>query len=443
MTINRKGRKKAVCLFSSAGLGELGLKANDIDIVASNELLKDRHNLYQVNFPKTKCFDGDIWKVKDDIVDFYKKSCKEELFLLYATPPCQGMSTNGAGKLLDEVRRGNRKEIDERNRLIIPTLDVIKKLQPKWIIFENVPNMQNTIINDENDNFVNIMDYIKSELGEEYTGIGEVVACSDYGIPQQRKRLITIYTRDPEGIKYFKQNGSFFPEHEKGDEVTLRDAIGQLPSLDSSEGKNSAESFHPLHMVPIMKEDKYWWVSHTREGQTAYNNQCVNEKCMFDKNPLHKDVTAKERSKSNNKTAYNCLKCGSLLPRPSLIDKNTKERRLIKGFHSAYRRMKWDKPAHTITQNFQFEASDNKLHPEQNRVLSTYEALILQTIADYEYNFEVNGKVISRSFFSKIIGESVPPKLIDIICKKMIGLSTEGNKKFDLSETNRQMSLLA
>lgn len=430
----------AICLFSSAGIGELGIKANNLNIVASNELIAERHALYKENYPETECFDGDIWKRKNDIVSYYLQNHDEELFLLYATPPCQGMSSNGAGRLMQEVRHGNRSHIDERNRLIIPTIEIIKKLKPRWVIMENVPNMRHTFINDEHDNIVNIMEYIENNLGVEYIGKGEVLACSDYGIPQQRKRLITIYTRDSKGKDYFKKNGNtFFPVGERQKPVTLKDAIGHLPPLDSKAGSECAKDFHELHYVPIMKEEKYWWISNTPEGNTAYNNQCVSETCLYKGNELHRDTNEDGRAQSSKNTPIYCKKCGSLLPRPSMVDKKTGERRLIKGFHSAYRRMEWDRPAHTLTQNFQFEASDNKVHPEQNRVLSTYEALILQTITDYNYTFEIKGKKISRSLFARIIGESVPPKLIDIICRKMLDLSFGVSSTLQ-SNTENQMT---
>ena len=275
------------------------------------------------------------------------------------------------------------------------------------------------------------MDYIQKRLGNEYVGKGEVVSCDDYGIPQTRKRLITIYTRHHAGIAYFRaNNNTFFPEAEKGRKVTLRQAIGHLPPLDARAGFESAKHFHSLHFVPLMKEEKYWWVCNTPEGETAYNNQCVNPNCRNSDNPLHRDVHSDGRWQSNKETPIYCVACGYLLPRPSMIDKQTGERRLLKGFHSAYRRMEWDRPAHALTQNYQFEASDNKIHPDQNRVLSIYEALVLQTIADYEYNFELKGELIPRSLFAEIIGESVPPKLIEFICDKIITIS---DKKWDLA----------
>ncbi|XZH99037.1 DNA cytosine methyltransferase [Clostridium perfringens] len=426
--------KKAICLFSSAGIGELGIKANNIDIVISNEKIKDRHDLYSINYKNTKCFTGDIWTEKDKIINYYKENFgSEELFLLYATPPCQGMSSNGAGKLLSEIRKGRRKPIDERNRLIIPTMEIIRILKPKWVIFENVENMLNTIINDENNEYINIMDYIKKNLGEEYLGVGEVVNCADYGIPQTRRRLITIYTRGEKGKKYFNKYKTFFPNEEKTHKdkwITLRDAIGNLPPLQAEKGKESRVDINPYYYVPISKPERLWWISNTKEGDTAYNNQCVNPKCLYQGNQLHGSNTENGLHKSNKDTPIYCEKCGSLLPRPTMVDKHTGKLRLISGYDSAYRRMEWDKPAGTLTQNFQVDSSDKKLHPEQNRVLSIYEALILQTINQYNYIFEINGKKITKNLFVKIIGESVPPKLIDIICNKILSIEKmQFNKK--------------
>ena len=172
-----------------------------------------------------------------------------------------------------------------------------------------------------------------------------------------------------------------------------------------------------------MSPEKYWWVSHTPEGETAFNNQCVNPLCKFEGNYRHMDVVQDGRWQSSKSTPIYCEKCGELLPRPSLLDKKTGERRLIRGFHSSYRRMEWDKPSRALTSNFPFEASDNKIHPSQNRVLSTYEALLIQTIADYPYLWEVGGREASRTLVAHVIGESVPPKLIDFIASKIIRIS--------------------
>lgn len=415
--------REAVSLFSSAGIGELGIKNNGIRIVVSNEMLENRHELYQKNFPKAICVTGDIWKNVENICNIYRENATEnELFLLYATPPCQGMSTNGAGTLLKGIREGNKPKIDERNRLIIPTMDIATRLHPRWFLMENVPNMRNTVIDDENGEYINIIDYVKKRLGDEYVGAAQVVSCSDYGIPQVRKRLITVFTRDSVGKEYFHLFGTFLTDFEKEPEITLRQAIGDFPPLDATQGKNADYAFNKYHYVPVMNPEKYWWIENTPEGNTAYNNQCVNPECRYQYNGMHIDKQTDGIWHSNSETPIFCEKCGSLLPRPSVIDKKTGERRLLKGFHSAYRRMKWDEPAPAITQNFIYEASDNKVHPSQNRVLSIYEALVIQTVADYDYDFTINGKDITPAMFAQVLGESVPPKLIDRIVHKMLNI---------------------
>jgi len=137
----------AINLFSSGGIGDLALISNNIDILTANELLEERAEVFEFNFPDTKMLCGDIWKLKEEIISETKINLSgKESDGLYATPPCQGMSKNGRGKLLNGIRKGLKPESDERNRLIIPTLSIAKELKPRLIIFENVPEMGNTII---------------------------------------------------------------------------------------------------------------------------------------------------------------------------------------------------------------------------------------------------------------------------------------------------------
>ena len=425
-------RKKynVLSLFSSAGIGELGIKACGMDILLSNELLRSRCELYQENYPETKSICGDIWLLQDEICKEWERFDVGSPFLIYATPPCQGMSFNSVGKRLNEIRKGKAPKDDPRNRLIIPTIQLAKKLQPEWLLLENVQEMQNTIIPIEEELYKNIIDYIRDELGHDYVGGPEVVNCADYGIPQTRIRLITIFTRSKKGKEYYKRNGSFMPtktHSEKGSSstkkwVTLREAIGNLPALSADEG-NNADPHIPLHIVPIMKEDKFWWVKHTPYNESAYNNQCVE--CGYSDNPRHGMTFKDGRHISKKDTPIYCEKCGSLLPRPTMFDKSTGKRRRIKGFDSAYRRMIWDAPAGTITRNFQEVASDKKIHPTQNRTLSIYEATILQTISDYNYKFSIGGRAISLNACCQVIGESVPPRLIEMICNNIIEIEGE------------------
>ncbi len=424
----------AISLFSSSGIGDLGLKANGINTIIGCELLEERMNLFRNNYPNAKCFQGDIWSLKDEIIEYYNASYTEPPFLILATPPCQGMSSNGMGKMLNDYRKGLRPKMDERNRLIIPALDIIKALRPKWVILENVANMTNTLIYDENNELINIIDYIKRTLGDNYFGEPTVIDAADYGVPQHRKRLITVLSRNDneKAKKAFSVNGKILPNytHSMDDTlftqhwVTLREAIGELPTLRAEKGQNKSEGFNGLHKVPLLDEKKLFWVDNTQEGDTAFNNQCVNPECGYKGNKTHGASHDKDGiNKSHTDTPLYCKKCGSLLPRPWVEDKKSGEKRLMKGFVSAYKRMKWDEPASTLTQNFQYACSDNKLHPSQSRVLSLYEGLVLQSISDYDYSFCINGKTCSDGLIRDTIGESVPPRVIDIICAYIIDLS--------------------
>lgn len=340
------------------------------------------------------------------------------------------MSTNGMGKMLSDYRKGLRPKFDERNRLIIPAVKIIKELQPQWVVFENVSNMGNTLIFDENDELINIIDYIHRELGNTYVGEPKVIDCADYGVPEHRVRLLTILSRTDNAKKYYCKNGTFLPTitHSANASlytkrwVTLREVIGNLPSLRAEKGK-CADKNNPLHKVPMLDEKKLWWLDNTPEGSTAFNNQCVNPECSFKNNRLHGAKYNEEGiNKLNSDTPLYCEKCGALLPRPYVEEKSSGEKRIMKGFTSAYKRMFWDEPASTLTQNFQYACSDNKVHPSQSRVLSLYEGIIIQTIAEYHYSFIVDGKQVKDGLIRDTIGESVPPKIVDLVCKNILAI---------------------
>ena len=426
-------RKTVLSLFCSAGIGELGIKKLGMDILVSNELMQNRCDLYRVNYPDTINICGDIWEQQDSIVESWRQKSSSSPFLIYATPPCQGMSSNGIGTILKNIKKEKLPLLDPRNRLIIPTMHIVQKLQPEWLLLENVVAMKDTVIQDETGSFTNIIDYIRRILGNGYYGGTHVVNCADYGIPQIRKRLITIFTKNKNGIEYFKKYQTFMPPrtHSKQADsnlkpwISLKDAIGNLPTLDAKIGLNARIDYHPWHFVSVMQEEKYYWLSHTPQGQTAYDNQCINQNCRYSKNKIHGSLKSLGVHSSCKDTPLYCEKCLSLLPRPNIVDPVTKKRRLIKGYNTAYKRMSWNEPCPTITQNFIFEASDQKVHPTQTRVLSFYEAMIVQSISDYSFSFSNSrGKQISKSLCAQVIGESVPPKLIEIICNNILKIDS-------------------
>jgi DNA (cytosine-5)-methyltransferase 1 len=104
--------------------------------------------------------------------------------------------------------------------------------------------------------------------------------------------------------------------------ISLRHAVGQFPTLDSQ--TLLVDPQDSLHRVPRWRDNQYFWMKNTPEGKSAFDNfLCIQ--CS------HQNQT---------KELVTCEKCGEFLPRPTLIRNG--EVRLIKGFKTSYRRMKWD-----------------------------------------------------------------------------------------------------
>jgi len=77
----------------------------------------------------------------------------------------------------------------------------------------------------------------------------------------------------------------------------------------------------------------------------------------------------------------------------------------VNGFHDVYGRMSWDAPSPTLTRFFMNPSKGRFLHPELNRTISPFEALILQGFPnDYSFDREIPiSKIVS------MIGEAFPP----------------------------------
>lgn len=200
------GRIKGLSLFANVGVAEAMFKTIGVDIVLANELIEKRAQFYQEVYPNAEMICGDITdnNTRDKIIS---RAIELGVNFVMATPPCQGMSV-----------AGNRDPDDPRNQLIYYAIDVIKRIQPDFVMLENVPEQLKTkiIVNGEK---IRIPDYIIAELSDMYAFNTETLAkAKDFGVPQLRERNIFLLVKRYLGFVWE------FPEKQR--EITLEEAIG-------------------------------------------------------------------------------------------------------------------------------------------------------------------------------------------------------------------------
>lgn len=383
--IRFKNKIKAISLFSNVGIAETYFADVGIEVVVANELVDKRTRFYKHLYPNVNMICGDITD-KDVFDSVINEVVNKKVDMLIATPPCQGMSC-----------AGRKDPKDPRNFLIFYAVEAIKKIKPRFVIIENVPMQQHTQILYK-DEYIFIPDYIERELGEIYRiNENRIVNTMDYGIPQSRQRYIYLMVNKLEGIKWE------FPEKENKI-ITMKEAIGDLPSLDPCVREDSEKWRFPhyedkrqkglkvskWHYPPVHSWRQIEWMIHTPSGASAFKNEIFY--------PM------------------------------------TKGRR-VKGAPRTYMRMFWEKPATTIMQNSGVISAFSTVHPgrcivdskkdveriySDPRALTIYELLILSSLPlDWNIPSWADDVLIR-----KVIGEGIPPLLIK---KSIESLIKEGN----------------
>ncbi|MCF0117826.1 MAG: DNA cytosine methyltransferase [Bacilli bacterium] len=383
-------RIKALSLFSNVGVSEAYFENVGIDVLIANEIEEKRCKFYSHIYPRVQMICGDITNspIKNKIIQLSKA---KDIELIIATPPCQGMST--AGKM---------DKNDSRNALICHAVEIIKCVKPKYVFLENVPEQLKTKINIDGKSVL-IPDYLHAEFDDLYNFNKDfLINSADYGVPQLRERAIILLVRKDQDKIW-----SFPKQHAK--RVTLREAIGNLPSLDpeisdlnekdalkvfpdfykkKEEGLSISKWFYP----PSHPYRQIYAMMHTPTGKSAFSNETLFAPKKLDGKP-------------------------------------------VKGFANTYKRQEWDKPAFTITMYNRTIGSQNNVHPgrligrDENgnniysdpRVLTIYEIMIVMSLPK---NWNIP-EWASDHFIRAVIGEGVPPLLSKEIMKELVKLHNE------------------
>ncbi|WP_461818293.1 DNA cytosine methyltransferase [Faecalimonas sp.] len=226
-------------LFAGAGGLSLGFEYAGFKTIYALESNEVYSETYKANHPDV---DVNVMDIKDisneEICNTFQD---KKINVIIGGPPCQGFSL--AGKI------GRKFLEDERNRLFLEYLRFVKVLKPDLFVIENVASLER---HNRGKTIKEIIEKIE-ELGYESTY--SVLNASDYGVPQDRRRIFIIGYSN-------KINGFQFPDTIEN-KMTIKEAINDLPKLSSGE---KSEIY--LHNAMNHTEQMLKKMSYVKDGGT-------------------------------------------------------------------------------------------------------------------------------------------------------------------------------
>ena len=188
-----------VSLFAGAGGLDLGFEQAGFNVVWANEFDKDIWETFEKNHPKTKLDRRSICDIPASEIP--------DCIGIIGGPPCQSWSEGGAKRGL----------LDERGRLFYDYIRVLKAKKPLFFLAENVSGMLTDRHKDELDGIK------KAFVDAGYRLSVTLVNAADYGVPQDRERVLFVGYRNDLNKTFVMP-----PPVQFGERKTFRDAIGDL-----------------------------------------------------------------------------------------------------------------------------------------------------------------------------------------------------------------------
>ncbi len=379
----KKAQFKVLSLFANIGVAEAYLKDIGIDVVVANELIEKRATLYSEIYPETNMICGDITQEAIFNKIIYN-SLMSEVDLIMATPPCQGMST-----------AGQQEKGDKRNLLICQVIDIVQKINPKYVFIENVPLFYQTKIEIDGTEIL-IPKLIEDTLGNFYKINKYIIDTKDYSVPQARERAIILMSRLDMSYEWI------LPIKDKKI-ITMQEAIGNLPSIDPFVIDVSEKEL--LDMFPHFYERKKRAIEISQWNNPPYH--------------VKRQVIAMQH------TPTGCTAFDNDKYYPTKSNGEP-----VKGYRNTYKRQNWNTPAYTVTMDNRKISSQNNVHPGRKervdeegniiysdaRTLTLYELMIIMSLP-------VNWPIPSNTpeaFIRRIIGEGIPPLFVKKVFSNLI-----------------------
>lgn len=336
---------KVVDVFAGAGGLSLGFEMSGFQTVAAFDNWSDALITLKRNNPLCETFLVDMAS-KEDVEEALESL--HGIDVVVGGPPCQGFSI-----------AGKRNPDDPRNRLYQGFVQTISILKPKAFVMENVP----TIASPTNSELF-------AEILKDFRDLGYqlsygVLLASDYGVPQNRKRMFVVGMNSGKGP-------FIFPE-KQGVKVTTKDAISDLPEDSVEDGiVNTAPALSDYQRLMRRDSNRIW-----NHQVTHHSAQTVRIISQVPDGGNYKDLP------------------------PDLQN--------IRNVNIAWTRFSSISPSHTIDTGHR-----HHFHFEFNRVPTVRESARLQSFPD---SFIFSGSKTSQY---RQVGNAVPPLLARAIATALL-----------------------
>lgn len=359
-------------LFAGAGGLSSGFRDAGVHVLASLELNKVYAKTHQANHADGRHVAGSASIITPS--EFANTAeIGGEIDLIIGGPPCQTFSNIGKAKI--NHLRGDDAKADPRNYLFNDYLKYVEYFQPKLFVMENVPQLQTRY----SGALFNKLIKITSDLG--YEVHISTLNASDYGVPQNRKRLFIVGTKS--GVRFN------FPESTHGNsgirKTTVKEALEDLP--DIFDGCR-------LGLLPYKRAARTQFQRDIR----SVSGKVSNNVCRM--------------SNERAKRIFSYMRPGD-----RYMDLPAEVRRILPFrediFHDRLKRLVPDEQSWTILAHIGMDGY-MYIHPWEDRTLSVREAARLQSFPD-DYVFEGN----MREQYIQV-GNAVPPMLAKALARSAL-----------------------
>lgn len=227
-------------LFCGAGGLSLGFDQAGFENVFSVEISPEFAKTYMRNFPEHHLIIEDIKNISDEEMEELVK--QKDVDVIVGGPPCQGFSIAGniGRTFLD----------DDRNKLFKEFVRFVSQIKPKMFVMENVAAMATHL---KGKTIMAIVEAFE-EAGIGYKIKWEVLNSVNYGVAQERRRIVIVGVRNDLDTKFM------YPEKEEK-EYTVKDVIEDLPALESGETSNI-----PNHTAMKHSQQMLYKMSFVKDG---------------------------------------------------------------------------------------------------------------------------------------------------------------------------------